>query len=156
MAFDTRSILLTDALRQAQAAAQRIRRLAQVLDNQLAAGPVKIGAIFDFLDEATVVKNRLQQIGAMPRIAEHAERDLYPYNTDDQLDVVADFTAMVGSIEAVRAWIIANVPADASGYLLVFQFGGVDGSSRIMRQFTPAQTTGLRAVLAVLAASILA
>lgn len=67
-------------------------------------------------------------------------------------DVVTEYNAVMSEIDNALAWIAANIPADGSGYELVYQ-RNPDGS-KVYREFTPAQTTGLRTTLSAIEALI--
>lgn len=74
---------------------------------------------------------------AVPGIAQYA-RDI---EDDQTYDVASEFTVMQAAITDAIAWIKANYPTDANGWLQHQKFA-VDGVS--VREFTPAQTAGLR------------
>lgn len=67
------------------------------------------------------------------------------------LDVVEEFNAVITAIDNVLNWISANFPKDASGFLLA-QTLGAEGP--VDRQFTPAQTAGLRTQLDTIISAI--
>jgi len=62
---------------------------------------------------------------------------------DETLDVMAEFTAAVNTIQSTITWIEANFP-NTNGYLLERKFGNGD---LVEREFTPAETAGLRTVM---------
>ncbi len=66
--------------------------------------------------------------------------------------VVTAFSGMSAAVNSAIAWIVANMPKDANGYLLVRQIEA--GGVMPYRTFTPAQTAGLRAALSAVEATI--
>jgi hypothetical protein len=68
------------------------------------------------------------------------------------LDVVAEFTAMESAVEDCRDWIVANLPTDADGYLVIRTLNA-DGTLTD-RMFAPAQTAGLRTEIDAVLATI--
>lgn len=67
------------------------------------------------------------------------------------LDVVAEFNTVIATLDAVTGWMASNFPQDGNGFLLSHSFGP-DGL--VDRQFTPAQTAGLRTQLDTVLAAI--
>lgn len=63
---------------------------------------------------------------------------------NENLDVVAEFNAIIANIEAATAWIATNFPKDGDGYLLAQTWGA---TGPVDRQFAPAATSGLRTIL---------
>ena len=91
-------------------------------------------------------RDRLNIIKTVPNIAAYAQEqeDAVGY------DVVAEFNAMVAAIQSVIDWIIANFPSDGT-YILKDE---LSTNGIAVRQFTPAQTAGLRTEIATIIASI--
>ena len=139
---------LAVALQQAQSQASSIKRICQNNSSAMAAGNVASDFIIALYDNLSGAKTVFQQSAAVTGIAAYAQAQI----GDSNLDIVAEFTAMVGAITSAMAWIEANFPKDANGFLLAQTFDGAGG--RTQRQFTSTQTVGLRTALAAVVAAI--
>lgn len=67
------------------------------------------------------------------------------------IDIVAEYSAMIATVDNALAWIANNIPK-ANGYVQLEQWG-VDGSIT-QRQFAPAALNDLRTVVATVIAAI--
>lgn len=145
MAFPTQ-LSLSAALRQAQDDAAQLKAYVQQVSNATAAGNVSANLVIELHWKMIWVKARFDAAAAVPGLAAYAQAQL----GNPSLDIAAEFSAMVAQVVATRDWIITNFPS-AGGYI---QKDTLDASGVTVRQFTPAQTAGLRTVLDALIATI--
>jgi len=145
MAFNTQS--LSKGLQKAENESIRAKAFATQARNALLAGNVSANAVIQIM---TNIKSSIEvwdSVSSLPGIAQYT-RDQY----DNQAyDVVAEFLAMRTQAVAVRDWVITNFPS--SGGFIQKDTLEADGAITV-RQFTPAQTTGLQIALADLIAAI--
>lgn len=141
-----------DALGQAydavRAVAGAIKREAQTLHDQCAAGDVEAWRIAQYCESLSNSRDRLAALAAIPGLGAYAQAQ----ENDPAYDVAAEYATMRDAIDATRTWIVANFPKDASGYLQAFQFTAQAKLAR--RALTTAQTAGLRTTLQSLIATI--
>ena len=145
MTFPTSREMLATGLSRAQSQASSIKRIAQNNRDRMAAGPITAGGVISLMDNLSGALATFQVVSGLPGIADYANAQLGQ-------DVVADFTAMSDATAAARNWIITAIPKDAGGFLLLetIDANGV----RTERNFTSAQTEGLRTALDALIATI--
>jgi hypothetical protein len=145
MAFPTQREMLANALSRIQSRARSLKQTAISARSRLQSAPTPAEDVFRLIDVMQTFAEDCQAVGSIPGIAAYAT---------DQLgqDVTADFTAMRQAAEAAANWLIAAVPKDANGYLLI-QTVNARGD-RIDRTFTPAQVAPLVPLLDTLIASI--
>lgn len=154
MAFPSSNGSKQENLAQAWSAARNtagtIKDRTQSLYNQSAAGDINASLVLEYATLLADMKARLAQVAAISGIGAYAQAQI----ADPTLDVAAEYTSMATAIDETIAWVIANFPKDANGYLLAKQFHA-DGSGRTVdRKLTTAQTAGLRTQLSVLLAAI--
>ena len=130
----------------AKSTAAQAKQLAQQSRDAMAAGTVSGNVIRQLLDRLLIAKTTFQSVAAVPGIAAYAQAQ----EGDGAYDVAAEFTAMTDAIDDVGAWILANVPT-SGGYVQMEQWSA---SGVSVRQFTTAQTAGLRTQLDALIATI--
>ena len=154
MAFPSSTGTVQDSLAQAWATARStassIKSRAQGLSTQAAAGNIGSSAILDFatyLADARLVLVKASQTGG---IAAYAQAQV----NDNTLNVAAEFSAMMDTLDGVIAWVVANFPKDGNGFLLARTFQAGSTGRTVDRQFTPAQTASLRTTLDALIATI--
>ena len=142
--FDSLAKAWLDAL----TLARTLKGQAQILRDTSAAGNIGFTLIERFFEFIVAANARFEQLKAVPGIAQYAKDQV-----DNQLiDIVAEFNAMQTAIVDVITWVTTNIPKDGSGYLLVRQIDV--GNNIVDRQFTPAQSAGLRTQLDALLATI--
>lgn len=146
MAYPT--ISLRDALSDVDRSAKRVKAFCQARRAEMAAGNVVSTTIFEVFIQLRQERAIMAAAAATPGIGPYAQAE----KNNPTLDVVAEFTAMTGAIDGCIAWINTNFPKQGgSGYLLA-QTLGPEGP--VDRQFTPAETAGLRTQLDAVIAAI--
>jgi hypothetical protein len=130
-----------DALAGARRTATTMKSFAQNVRDFMFAGTVSANQVQAVMLEFKTAIETWDAAKAVPGIAAYA---LAQYD-DTTLDIAAEFTAMLSAARTVRDWVIANFPKDASGYILKDIYEA-DGAITV-RQFTSAQTAGLRTAL---------
>lgn len=150
MAYPTNS--LSVVLEDIDRRMMQLKSMAQRSHDTMAAGNVPSASIFDIFIRAKAEKTALQTAAATPGIADYAK----PQKDDEFLDVVAEFNGVISAIDNVTNWIATNFPTltdpiSQVKYLSALTLGP---NGPIDRQFTPAQTAGLRTVLQSLIATI--
>ena len=127
--------------------AGRVKRHAQLLrDASLA--PTKASLILGTMDSLLTTRDAMQALSTTPGLEAYARAQV----NDPALDLAADFSTMIANINAVRDWIVSNVPKDASNYLLIQTIAAT--GARVDREFNGVSLGGLRTVLDTLIASI--
>lgn len=147
MAFPASRGALSDVLEKACRAALDIRSRADEARARMAQGDVTASQILDLYQRLRVQRNVLNDASSKSGIGAYAQDQL----GDEALDVAAEFSGMISEIDATLQWIEDNFPTDADGHLLARKWGA---AGPIDRAFTPAQTSGLRARLDALAATV--
>lgn len=139
---------LSKAYQKAQNEAIRVKSFATQARAALLAGSVSANAVIQIMTNLKSSIEVWDSVSSLPGIAQYA-RD----QEDDQTyDVVAEFLAMRTQAVAARDWVITNFPKSAGDFIEKDTLEA-DGAITV-RQFTPAQTTGLQVALADLIASI--
>lgn len=134
----------------ARTTASMLKTKTNALNTASAAGPISSSLILDYATYLADAKSILLLASAVPGIAVYAQEQI----NDPTFDIAASFNGMMTAINDTIAWVIANFPKDANGFLLARNFTA-DNSGRTQdRQFTTAQTAGLRTTLTALAATI--
>lgn len=127
--------------------AGRVKRRAQSLrDASLAS--TKASLILGTMDDLLTTRDAMQELASVPGLEAYAREQV---NTP-ALNLVGDFTAMVANINAVRDWIVSNIPKDAGNYILIQTIAA--SGARVDREFSGVSLGGLRTVLDTLIASI--
>lgn len=122
----------------------RMKSQVQTLRDATAAGPVGGSRILDLWGFLKTERPGLVSAAATPGLAEYAREQKNKTVSDPTFDVVAEFNALIAAIDNVTGWMEANFPKDAGGFILAQTFGA---SGLVDRQFTSAQTAGLRTQL---------
>lgn len=141
MPFPASAQTQADALAMARRTATTLKSYAQKVRDVMVANTVSANQVENVMGEFKSAIEVWDAAKAVPGIAAYAQAQY----DDATLDIAAEFTAMLTAAQAVRDWVIANVPTDASGWVLLHKYE-IDGAITV-RQFTPAQTAGLRTAL---------
>jgi len=146
MAFRASNIVPQTAYQTVKSAAVQLKINLQGINSRLEAQ----SATYDFLREVYRTLERANSqftaLRGTPGLADYAKAQ----ENDAAYDVVAEFTAMQGSITAALAWLDSNVPTNVTAKAPASWGDG----TLIATEFTPAQTSGLRGVLSAVIASI--
>lgn len=124
-----------------------IKAQCQVARAESLVGNVNSSRLIGLFNFLRTQRAGLATDSATPGLAAYAQAQ----KNQPGLDVVAEFNAMLSTLDGVTAWIIANFPKDASGFLLERTWGA---DSPVDRSFTPAQMAGFRTALDSLIATI--
>ena len=135
MAYDAR-MKPAEAIGVIDAQLRWIKQQAQAAVAALA-GNITASQIFQILDNLRSPLALINAAAAVPGIAVYAQAQ----TSDPAYDVVAEFTATVGVIQAVIDWIVANLPKDAGGFVQAYTIAS--NGDRTATVYTPAQTAGL-------------
>lgn len=120
--------------------AARVKADALLNNSTMAAGDVSAAAILSYMDELRASYLAMSDIAGISGIGA-----AYP-------ELASDATAVMDAIAATITGIVALIPKDGNGYLLV---NHVDGQgNRSWRQVTPAQSAGIRTLITALIATI--
>lgn len=147
MAFPASNIIPSDAYSEAKRIAIRIKDMADLWIDKLS-GNVDADEVWTLYRDAWYSYTRLQEIAAVPGIAEYA----IAQESDLNLDVVAEFLAMVSALYAAAGWIYTAIPRDPNGYTLTHTTT-VDGT-RVPASWPPVATAPLIPLLQAVSASI--
>jgi len=147
MAFPASSGIQSAVLRESQALAGDYRRLASEAITMMENGLVSANLVVQLWQRLKSCKARFSEIAATPGIGQYAKDQL----GNQGVDISVEFVAMNAAMQGVINWIETNFPQDADGYIQKDTFGP---GGMTVRQFTTAQTVGLRASLATFVASI--
>lgn len=116
---------------------------------QSAAGTVKADKITEeVLRHLVVARDTFNAAAAVPGIAAYVA-EARGVTTGQ---VTTAFNDMLSAVNAAISWISTNMPKDANGWLLVRSMAA-DGAMTY-RDFSPAQTAGLRTALQAVEATI--
>jgi hypothetical protein len=126
-----------------------LKQYCAALRGLAAAGNVTSSQILDLMVGLHQDRVALAAAAATPGIGPYAQAQ----KNAPGLDIAAEFNNLLAGIDGAISWITANFPKDANGFLLAQNFGG-PGGTPLDRQFTPAQTAGLRTALDSLTALI--
>lgn len=129
------SIVLEDIDRTAAA----FKAYLQARISQSAAGNISASTAIDVYIRSAQIHSQLTEAASTPGLAAYAQSQ----KNSESIDVVAEFVAMQTAIAAIKSWIAAALPKQ--GDYLLLQTLGANGP--IDRQFTPAETSGLRTVM---------
>ena len=141
---------VASAWERARSTAGAIKSRAQQLNAAAMAGNISSSLILGFATYLADARLAMQSAASVQGIAAYAQAQI----NDPTFDIVTSYNDLVTTIDATIAWVIANFPKDASGYLLATQFNANNSGRTVDRQFTPAQTAGLRTTLDTLIAAI--
>jgi len=148
MAFKTDG--LSKAYSKAQNESIRVKQFATSARNALVAGTVSANAVIQIMTNLKSSIEVWDSVSALSGIAQFAKDQ----EDDQAYNVVAEFLAMRTEAVAAVDWVYNNFPKDnnAPNYIIK-DILETDGAITV-RQFTPAQTTGLQTALADLIAAI--
>ena len=94
--------------------------------------------LLSIISDLSAAINTFEANASVPGIGSYT-RDQYE---DTSIDVVTEFNDMKNAAQDAKDWLIANIPTDTNGYLLV---RSLDSEGNIVeRMFTPNQTQTLR------------
>lgn len=142
-------VIVSQAFRNYDSTAIRLRAMVGDLDGRLASGPVTAEVILDDL-LAELRSSRVVFIASRDTsgILAYARQQF-----DDQtIDLPVEFAALITALDSVVTWIVDNFPVGAGGHLERYQIAA-DGTLTD-RMFSTAQTAGLRTELQALFAAI--
>lgn len=108
----------------------------------LAAGPVNTGQVFNILDQLRGVLGSLNQYKNMAGLNAYMAAEVPGYAGTATDDIAALITAIQGAID----WVVTNFPKDSTNQWILAYGLAADGS-RTQRNFSAAQTAGLRVQL---------
>lgn len=148
MAFPASTQTQADALEKVRSAAIQLKKNAQQVRDKTAAGSVEASIIISLLNAVRETIIVFDDVAAIPGIDAYVQAQY----DDNALDVSAEFSAMRAEAVNVKDWIVANIPIDTDGYVLLQSFDA-DGKL-VWREFTSAQTSDLRTQLDNLIATI--
>ncbi len=146
MAFKTDG--LSKAYQKAQNESIRVKQFATQARNALLAGAVSANAVIQIMTNLKSSIEVWDSVSSLPGITQYAKDQ----EDDQAYNVVAEFTTMRTEAVAARDWVITNFPK-STGNFIEKDTLELDGAITV-RQFTPAQTTGLQTALADLIAAI--
>jgi hypothetical protein len=147
MPFPASRRTLSKALDDACLLALQMRDQMITVRAVLAAGPTRASVILDIEPRLRGFRSELVATRDVPGIGPYAQEQL----GDATLNVAAEFNGMIAGIDNTIAWIRANFPTDANGWLLAQTFGA---AGREDRTFTAAATAGLRTQLDALISTV--
>jgi hypothetical protein len=145
MAYPTGMLSLT--LEDIDRRAVSVKGYCQRAKDTLAAGNSPATTILDLFVRLRQDRAAFAAAANVPGIAAYAQAQ----KDDAQLDLAAEFVAMLTAIDGVTTWIANNFPKDGNGFLLAQT---LEANGPVDRQFTPAQTAGLRTQLDTILATI--
>lgn len=146
MAFPTEAA--TDALTDVRRAMRDLRTRAEGASALTAAAPVSAAFVLAVRQDLYHYRARIMSAAAVPGIADRARAEY----ADTELDIVAEFNAVIDAVDGTLGWIEANFPQDGDGYLLAEKFAAGGGTTA--RTFAAAATAGLRTQLATITGAI--
>jgi len=148
MSFRAQNTIPDKAFTQAKSLAVSVRAQAQ----QAATDFTSIGAdsdrIFGLIRNTIRASEQFNALKATPGIAAFAKIQ----EDDPTYDIAVEFNAMVAAVDAVSDALIAAIPKDGNGYLLV-QTMNAQGDVG-PRQFTPAQVNSIVPLLVAVVQAI--
>lgn len=143
------SAALNQALNQIMATSSDIKVNGGNAVTTLAAGNVDTNYIFLLLDRLRQTIITLNQVKGVAGLNAYATAQLPSYAGA----MVADINATISACQACIDSVISTFPKDSTALWVLAESINADGS-RTLRQFTPAQTAGLRTALTNLVATI--
>ncbi|MFA6134729.1 MAG: hypothetical protein WC869_12005 [Phycisphaerae bacterium] len=149
MAWPTQATTLNDALASVDRAARQLKERSAAFRAQAAEMNIAADRITEeVLRHLVVARDTFAAASALPGIAAYvaSQRGV------TQQAVTTAFSDMAGAVNSAIGWVVANLPKDAGGYLLLRQIDSAGAMT--YRTFTPAQTAGLRAALTAVEATI--
>jgi hypothetical protein len=132
-----------------RAVAAQVKSRTVDLRTRSAAGPVSRLSVINLTSYLADARATLVNAAATPGIGPYAQAQ----TNDPQLNIAAEFTAMIAAIDETITWIVANFPQDANGFLALYQWNGLTGRMT-EASFSSAQLAQLRTRLDALSATI--
>jgi hypothetical protein len=114
----------------------------------LQSGPVNTVFIFQILDQVGNLITYLNQVKNTPGLNAYATTQCTGYAGT----LTTDITAVINAAQAIIAWVVANFPVDAGGFIQAEKLNA-DGS-RAPATFTTVQTAGLQSAITSFIATI--
>lgn len=140
MAFPTQTMNQQDALnksiRKAETLKTYLADASVVMGSQTVSASLPLGVMSECMD-ALMVWNKAKAVSGIGQYA----KDQF---ADQNLNIGAEFTAMVNAVQAVVDAVDTHIPKDADGYLLVRKI--VNGSF-VVRQLSVAETADIVAAI---------
>jgi len=128
--------------------ARRVKDTSIDLRDRSASGPISAKEILDYNTQLADALDKFNKSKSVPGILQYAKDQ----ESDQNLDIAAEFTSMLNTCVNTRDWIVANFPADGSGNLSLLKF---DVNGRFVFNTWPsAATAPLRTQLNALIATI--
>jgi len=127
--------------------AMRIKAYCVEFNTKSAAGTMSVTSVEELMRQIASFATDARAAAAAPGLGDYAKAQY----ADAQIDIVAEYTAMIAAVEDALEWISLNMPK-SGGYVLKEQWA-VDGSIT-QRQFTAADLKNLRDVVATVIAAI--
>ena len=140
MAWPASQQSLADGFSLANQTASRLKQQVQTLRTLSASSPVSRGAILQMMRLLQEGIDRWQTIGALPGIVQYARDQL----DDQNIDVVAEFTAMRNAAITLRDWIDTNFPRHTDGSVAVQEWSASTNYIPVDKTFSSAQLATFR------------
>jgi hypothetical protein len=137
MTFRALNTLPDKAFTEAKSLAASIRSQAQQAATDFTSTGADADRILSLIRRLIGARKRFNELKTTPGLAAHAQEQ----ENDPTYDVAAEFTAMLATLQAAEDALIAAIPRDGSGYLLL-QTMNAQGDLG-PRQFTPAQLNSI-------------
>ena len=147
MAFPASTVVPANGYVRAKEIAYTLDRKVQEWVGMLSAN-VTADDVWSWYRELYSSYQALLAIGAIPGIAEYA----IAQEADTELDIVAEFNAMLAAISAAYSWIYVALPRDVDGWLLTHKSTVV--GELTPRVFVPAESAPLIPLLQAVDAAI--
>ena len=147
MAFRASNVIPAAQYDRGKQLAVQLKRQAVGRSATFASGATS-AEILALVDNLNAFKAGLDTVRQIPGIAVYATEQ----ENDGAYDVATEFLAMIAAVDAVIANVVATLPADGGGWLLINKINA-DGSL-VPRVFTGAQLANIRALLDAVAAAI--
>ncbi len=114
----------------------------------LQGGPVSADQIIGVLSSMSGQGDRIASLKATVGLNAQAQTQIPGYVGT----MTSDITVLQTALQGVIDWVVNNIPKDANGFILIYTM--TPTGSKIVRTFSPAQTTGLVTQLQALQATI--
>jgi len=147
MSFKASNALPAHAYDEAKRVAVQLKNFCDARASNWAAGS-NAAQILAAVDNLNAFKTRLETVSVTPGIAAYA-RD---QENDQNYNVVSEFAAMRGALDTAITQIVAAVPKDANGYILMYEISA--NGDLIPRTFSGAALVNVIANLSAISATI--
>jgi hypothetical protein len=141
---------LSGAWDMARDIAGHIKMRAVNLRSASVAGAITSDTMLVYIANLAEWRTSLIAISQLPGMVAYARAQI----NDPNVDIAAEFNAMIAGLDGVVSWVVTNFPKDGSGFLLAKTFNADNSGRTVDRTFSAAQTAGLRTVLDTLIAAI--